>query len=216
MPKPLLVVLGLNGALVQRCRPMQAAGMSLPDVAIEQHTIGVQKVFVRPGVKAGLDALAKAGHTVGIWSSTTMRNTDPIINSIFSDYKFAFVWSRDHTSPDLFRRQASLGDSDSDFATLKDVALLWRYRVASPDGAFGPKNTVVVDDEPCKSRRFADNLLWIPAFNVEDVAAAAVDESLGFNKAMSFIMGELSETDDVRKLLPERVMVTAPTPEPKR
>ena len=206
MPSPLLIVFGLNGSLLQRARPVVAANISAP-ASVETHTVGIQKVFVRPGARAGVARLVAAGHSVGVWSATTMKNTEPMLQAVFGDFKstFKFVWSRDHTVPDTYRRQASLGDSESDHATLKDISHLWDYSVAGP--GFGPTNPVVVDDEPSKARRHADNFLWLPTYSVEDTAAAELDPSLGFDDAVEFLLGRLSAVDDVRTVLPERVVL---------
>lgn len=94
--------------------------------------------------------------------------------------------------------------------------MIWNYRLGVTDeqrtkfGAdfnFGPKNTIVVDDEPSKTRAHSDNLLWIPQYNVEDNLAAAYDASLGFDQAMEMLLGELSEIEDVRDVLPRKIVV---------
>ena len=217
MPRPLLIVFGLNGSLLQRCRPAVAANLNPPE-NIEQHTVGIQKVFVRPSAKDGLKKLVDEGNSVAIWSSTTLKNTEPIVHTVWSekDHPFSFIWSRDHTKPDNYRRQTSLGDSETEFATLKDLNMIWNYRLGVTDehrtkfGAdfnFGPKNTVVVDDEPSKTRAHADNLLWIPQYSVEDNLAGTVDPSLGFDQALELLLGELSEIDDVRDVLPKKIVV---------
>lgn len=218
MPRPLLIVFGLNGSLLQRARPVVAANINAP-TTVEQHTIGVQKVFVRPGAKAGLQQLLDAGHSLGIWSSTTLKNTEPIVNTVFGEEEakkmFSFIWARDHTKPDVYRRQNSLGDTESEHSTIKDIQLLWDYKLGIREGqtpkdvSFGPHNTVIVDDEPSKTRGHSDNLLWIPQFTVEDPVASTMDESLGFNETISFLLGELSEVQDVREVLPKKIVVKA-------
>jgi hypothetical protein len=217
MPRPLLIVFGLNGSLLQRARPVVAANLNAP-TSVEQFTVGVQKVYVRPGAKKGLQQLLDAGHSLGIWSSTTLKNTEPIVNTVFGDEEskkmFSFVWARDHTKPDIYRRQNSLGDSESEHSTIKDIQLLWDYKLGVKEGtgdtvSFGPHNTVIVDDEPSKTRGHSDNLLWIPQFTVEDPVASTMDETLGFNETTSFLLNELSTVEDVREILPKKIVVKA-------
>ena len=174
--------------------------------------MGVKTVFVRPGVKAGLRRLAAGGHSVGIWSSLTMTTTDALVQTVFSEFKFAFVWAQDHTPPDTFIQPASLDDPDGIHARSR-TALLWRCRVTGPQ--FDARNTVFVDDDVCEARHFAHNLLWLPPYDVADVAAAMLDETLGFNAAMDIVLSRLSDADDVRTLLPERVTVS-PLPQQYR
>jgi hypothetical protein len=71
---------------------------------------------------------------------------------------------------------------------------------------------VVVDDEPSKTRGHADNLLWIPTYNVDDTAACAFEPSVGLNRAIDIVLNELAECADVRDVLPRRVVVRQFTP----
>jgi hypothetical protein len=107
---------------------------------------------------------------------------------------FKFVWTREHTSSDDFRRLLSSQHED-DHATLKDLDLI---KTSFPDILL--ERTVLVDDTPSKSRLQAGNLLWLESFGEKNFAS---DD--GMLKLKEFVIKEILPAPDVRMVLPRRL-----------
>nr|CCC91486.1 conserved hypothetical protein [Trypanosoma congolense IL3000] len=192
--KPLLVF-GLRGTLLERIHASRVPS-GMPGGAL---TVGMSRVWLRPGAKEMLLALQQYC-TLALWSSTTARNTAPLVEAVFNQSSqkvdFAFVWSREHTTADEFRR-ASATSRDDQHATVKDLREVYRR---FPEIAT-PCNTVLIDDTPSKGKLNAANFLWVETCeelkienpNVMPALRRFVEEKL------------LTEREDVRRILPARV-----------
>ncbi|ORC86255.1 uncharacterized protein TM35_000291370 [Trypanosoma theileri] len=194
--KPLLVF-GLRGTLLERIHASRIPP-GMPENAI---TVGMSRVWLRPGVMETLQALQPHCH-LAVWSSTTARNTAPLMEAIFhhsSDspaVRFAFVWSREHTSSDEFRRTTATSRDDQ-HATVKDLREVYRRY---PDIAT-PRNTVLIDDTPSKGKPNAANFLWLETCEELKIENAQVMPAL-----RRFVEEKLlAEKEDVRRLLPVRI-----------
>ncbi|RHW71667.1 TFIIF-stimulated CTD phosphatase [Trypanosoma brucei equiperdum] len=190
-----LLVFGLRGTLLERIHAIRVPS-GMPGGAI---TVGMSRVWLRPSAMETLLALQQHC-TLAVWSSTTARNTTPLMEAVFSQHaqkvNFAFVWSREHTTADEFRR-VSATSRDDQHATVKDLREVYRR---FPEIAT-PQNTVLIDDTPSKGKLNASNFLWLETCeelkienpNVMPALRRFVEEHL------------LAEREDVRRLLPARV-----------
>lgn len=255
--KPFLVF-GLRGTLVERTHVRNiTAGMPAAD-----YTVGLTKVWLRPHMMETLKALQQHCH-LALWSSTTARNTLPLVDAVFQmnsnlshgsgigggssssqstaststtaaadgaapgrpgsrfgkkgaktltsaepaattaaaepQIKFEFIWSREHTKADEFRR-ANAAVRDDNHATVKDLTQVFEQ---FPHLA-QPHNTILIDDTPSKAKLHADNFLWLDT--CEDLRIIDPDGMLLLQK---FIEQEILPTKDVRALLPQRIRSTA-------
>lgn len=272
--KPLLVF-GLRGTLLERIHVRNVpAHMPAPDL-----TVGTSKVWLRPHMMEVLRAL-QPHCRLAIWSSTTARNTHPLISAVFDSnlqlhtvgqppsvrapgapgsgfgktpmqvpvsaataeveasssagekssgrggrfdkkkktnalveeavastsasttaaaavapIKFEFVWTREHTRADDFRRlNASV--LDDNHATVKDLAQIF----AQFPSIAQPENTVLIDDTPSKAKMHADNYLWL-----DTCEEANITDTNGMRRLQEFVMQELVPVKDVRDILCRRV-----------
>lgn len=120
----------------------------------------------------------------------------PVTNPSFvSPIKFEFIWTREHTAPDEFRRSNAVIREDS-HATIKDLN---RVYAAFPDIAT-PQNTILIDDTPSKAKNSAANFLW-----VDSCQDLGVTDRVGMRRLLEFVEKDLSTTKDVRCLLPQRI-----------
>ncbi|CAD2219374.1 hypothetical protein AGDE_02220 [Angomonas deanei] len=206
MSKPLLIF-GLRGTLLERVHVRR-----LPQNAPKEDlTVGLSKVWLRPGMVDTL--LTLQNHCrLAVWSSTTARNTTPLIEAVFQDasvfdihnegkknlkppIKFEFVWTREHTVADDFRRSSAVV-RDDEHATLKDLSSVFRQYAAIAN----EKNTVLIDDTPSKARMHADNYLWL-----DSCEGDGIKDTKAMKKLQDFVLQELLETSDVRDVLPRRI-----------
>ncbi|KEG12731.1 hypothetical protein DQ04_01461020 [Trypanosoma grayi] len=193
--KPLLVF-GLRGTLLERIHTSRIPP-GMPDGAV---TVGMSRVWLRPGALATLQALQQHC-TLALWSSTTARNTAPIMEAMFDvssaepKVRFAFVWSREHTTSDEFRRTNAASREDQ-HATVKDLREVYRR---FPDIAT-PQNTVLIDDTPSKGKCNAANFLWLETCEELKIEDAQVMPAL-----QRFVEERLLAEKDVRRLLPVRI-----------
>lgn len=242
--KPLLIF-GLRGTLLERLHVRNVpAGLPPPDL-----TVGLMQVWLRPEMMSTLLALQQHCH-LAIWSSTTSRNTAPLIEAVFNSPKFypaasasattggqapgaatapaessgegarfkkrrrlvepeeaapshgsdvrcnfEFVWSREQTSVDEFRRMNASVREDA-HATLKDLT---RVFAQFPHIA-QPHNTILIDDTPSKAKDCADNFLWL-----DTCEGVRVMDREGMPRLLDFVQSEVLKEKDVRDLLPHRI-----------
>lgn len=255
--KPLLVF-GLRGTLVERIHVRNVPeGMPAADL-----TVGLVKVWLRPHMVDVLNELQKHCR-LAIWSSTTARNTHPLVNAVFGSnmtlqgaagaataapstqesasasagaaasasngrggrflpkrrppavdaaneeraaaaainvsqpqrIHFEFVWTREHTRVDDFRR-LNAAVSDDNHATVKDLSQVF----AQFPSIAQPQNTVLIDDTPSKAKMHADNYVWLDTCN-----SLRIQDETGLYRLRDFVMKELVPAEDVRELLPRRI-----------
>lgn len=163
---PLLIVLDLNGVLVERWSPhyesrevATAAAFRAPDAHLRQ---GV-KLWVRPGARRFVAAMTRR-HTVGVWSSAAPSNVAAVLD---------VLWARDDARRLAFVRsrggcRADTSGGGGQFGTEKVLADL-------RDPRFGVANTVMVDDTPSKVRRQPANAVIVPEFSAAAAEAGRVD-----------------------------------------
>lgn len=185
----LLVVFGLRGTLLERIH-MSGITPALPQAT---SVVGQHKIWLRPKTIETLTELS-AVCDVAIWSSTTKRNTDPVVSAVFPKMDFKFVWTRDNTIPDDFRRSVAV-DKEDQHATIKDLHSVWE---AYPQ--YTRERTVIVDDTPSKGKMNADNLIWLRSCQQPDVL-----EEQGMPLLKKFVLDELVSLPDVRSILPKRI-----------
>ncbi|AIN96697.1 hypothetical protein LPMP_141190 [Leishmania panamensis] len=275
--KPLLVF-GLRGTLVERIHVRNVPeGMPAPDL-----TVGMMKVWLRPHMMEVLNEL-QSHCRLSIWSSTTARNTQPLVRAVFdrnmapqaaamaatavtarsvltaapsatptkheianasaidadsdaaasardgrggrfgkknrpatSDaaanesvsasiiditqpqrVHFEFVWAREHTRVDDFRR-LNAAVADDSHATVKDLSHVF----AQFPSIAQPENTVLIDDTPSKARMQAANYVWLDGCD-----GLRIKDEAGLYRLRDFVMKELVPAKDVRELLPRRIRI---------
>lgn len=109
--------------------------------------------------------------------------------------RFEFVWAREHTRADDFRRlNASVADDTH--ATVKDLGLIFAQFPALAQ----PENTVLIDDTPSKAKMHADNYLWL-----DTCTEMNITDMKGMLRLQEFVMNELVPAKDVRDVLCRRI-----------
>ncbi|KXT01580.1 hypothetical protein AC578_6355 [Pseudocercospora eumusae] len=144
-PRPLLVILDLNGTLLFR----QNRG----------------RAFVaRPHVTAFLDYLF-ANHKVMVWSSAKPENVDPMCQTLFTQEQYkslAAIWARDKLGiPEHAYNQK--------VQVYKQLSWVWNDTLIQasnpvPDQMWDHTNTVLIDDSAEKAASEPHNLVEIEEF----------------------------------------------------
>lgn len=116
-----------------------------------------------------------------------------------SPLDFKFVWTREHTMPDEFRRTNAVIREDM-HATVKDLT---RVFVEFP-GLATPQNTILIDDTPSKAKHDAANFMWMDS--CEDLG---IQDEVGMKRLLDRIKNDVLPASDVRKVLPFRVRIDA-------
>lgn len=199
-----LIIFGLRGTLLERLHSARVP-MAMPPPS---HTIGMHKIWVR---NKTIDSLKKLNENcdLAIWSSTTTRNTLPVVEAVFGQKPtpamqlntspnalFKFVWSREQTHPDDFRRSAPSNAEDEN-ATVKDLDDVFKI---FPQ--YSAERTILVDDTPSKCRANAGNFLWIDGLE-GDAEKLQKDEEMV--KLVKYVEETLLKAKDVRTVLPHRL-----------
>lgn len=192
LARPLLVF-GLRGTLLERLHASKVPA-TVPS-SVPLITVGLHKVWTRPHLFETLAVLSQHCD-VAVWSSTTAKNTTPLMEAVFSNMPqpFRFVWTREHTSSDDFRRMMNSQHED-EHATLKDI-----HQVLKQFPEYKIERTVLIDDTPSKARQHSDNFIWLQSFGVDTLTSDAALPQL-----QEFILKEILPAEDVRRVLPRRV-----------
>ncbi|KAL9059740.1 MAG: hypothetical protein Q9162_001041 [Coniocarpon cinnabarinum] len=147
--QPLLIVLDLNGTLLDR------------------HGSNKKSVSHRPGLRHFLD-YCFANHVVMFWTTATPPSLEHMLDSILTDVtwrpKLAASWGRDTFG-------LSARDYNRKVDTVKDLDQVWydrglqaRHPWTASGWSWGVGNTVLIDDSARKARKQAFNLVEVPEF----------------------------------------------------
>jgi hypothetical protein len=156
-----LMIFGMKGILLDRVHTSAAAAVQVSPT----FSMGSYRVWLRPFVIDALTELSSQ-YDLAVWSSATHRNTIALAATAFPDIKFRFVWCREHTTPDEYRRNFVVEDDDT-WATLKPHGTLLANFPELHKSQF-----VLVDDTPSKLREVADRTLILPSFDITSPGAA--------------------------------------------
>lgn len=167
LPKPLLLVLDLNGTLLHRPKRSQP------------------KVFEERPFTQSFLKYALRNHVVMIWSSATPANVSAMCEKLFPENRDAVVaqWSRDHLDLTTEEYYAKV-------QVYKRLEKVWadpRVQASYPEpniecdsfgeGKWNQTNTVLIDDTMEKAKGHPFNLIELPEFvgkGVEDDTVLAV------------------------------------------
>jgi len=160
-----LLILDLNGLLVSK-QPQK-----LFDCRYQVQKCGSYYVYLRPNVHEFIDQIMDL-YDVGIFSSTTYKNAQPIVELLFKDKhkQLKFKWFRDRTEFD---------PDSQDHATVKELDRIWRNSAVNWHRKYSNKNTLLCDDDHTKLR-FNDkkNYLVVPKFDPTSKFDLVLDDLL--------------------------------------
>ncbi|KAI5306948.1 hypothetical protein KEM56_006259 [Ascosphaera pollenicola] len=143
-PRPLLVILDLNGTLLHRKKKTNRA-------------------TCRPYLHPFINSLISS-HRSMIWTSTMPANTMTTVTSVFNKYtlnKFVDVWARD-------RLRLREWEYNNKVQVYKNLEWVWEdknVQGSSDSSDWDQKNTVLVDDSRVKAASHPFNLIEIPEFD---------------------------------------------------
>lgn len=162
-----LLVFDLNGVLISKVRKRSAReNLSLQhdeDVGCDFITLEGNVIFIRNGVVDVLTELSKE-YYIAIWSSTTLKNVNKIISTVFKNIEFLFIWDRSTTllDPEYDKYPHDEHSTVKNLNHLLSNPFNWKRE-------FTIYNVVLVDDELDKLRFNDDkNIIIIPKFDICD------------------------------------------------
>mmetsp|Transcript_16007 Transcript_16007/g.24940 ORF Transcript_16007/g.24940 Transcript_16007/m.24940 type:complete len:204 (-) Transcript_16007:67-678(-) len=202
MKKPLLIIFGLRGTLLERLSIQDTASIIKRRPTL---TFSKYNVWLRPGILNTLERLSKVSN-LAIWSATPHRNTVPLVSMAFPGIDFKFIWHREQTTTDNIKRLLPANEKDNKFSVIKELDKVYKLYPQ-----YSPQNTLYVDDKVFKTRCHAGNVLLVPTYDVNclikepsDAAGDTTAEAIA-DQLFSFIKKELLNADDVRNVLPTRL-----------
>ncbi|XP_048135646.1 uncharacterized protein LOC115726611 [Rhodamnia argentea] len=184
-----LLILDLNGLLVDILQNVR--GRCEPDLIVSR-----QAVFKRPFVDDFLQYCFEK-FAVGVWSSKTRINLDPIVHFLMGDSKgkLLFCWDRSHCTI----TELTTVENRNKPLVLKELRKLWdehKPNLPWEKGAYNESNTLLLDDSPYKALRNPANTGIFPhSYHYRD----ANDNSLGPGGDLRVYLESLALADDVRK-----------------
>ncbi|KAJ3045500.1 hypothetical protein HDV00_009154 [Rhizophlyctis rosea] len=176
--RPILLILDLNGTLIERITDSAKKKIARSHPAFPPRPdfmVNSKPCFCRPYLDTFFAHIFADFH-VGAWTSATPKNAGPMIDTIFGQYasQLKFKWDRTKCS--------DLGNKSNDFSSVKDLRLIWADigpEGANKDGLYSAENTILLDDTSTKASHTPDNGLHLPTFTfIESDFDAENDESL--------------------------------------
>lgn len=150
-----LLVLDMNGLLIHR----------EPYSEKRSKTKRERKVWKRPHLDGFLHYIFD-NFEVGVWSSMTWKNLEPLQDFAFGDHKPLFTFDNGHCD-----KEERPGEKD---LLKKPLSKVWeRY----PE--FSRENTLLIDDSAAKAKDNPPHLLFCPAPWTIDCTEDEINEALG-------------------------------------
>nr|XP_017255350.1 PREDICTED: uncharacterized protein LOC108225058 [Daucus carota subsp. sativus] len=152
-----LLVLDINGLLAD-----VVSASSVSDDYKADIVIGMKAVFKRPHCDDFLQFCFER-FNVGIWSSRTKKNIDPILELLLGGHrsKLVFCWDQSHCTPTGFNTI----DNQRKPLVLKELKKFWGKDYPSLPwniGDYDESNTLLLDDSPYKGLRNPPNTAIFP------------------------------------------------------
>jgi hypothetical protein len=185
---PVLLILDVNGLLLDRQRSAPAPGGPAPDLVYSAPNNGLRSyVYDRPHAREFVD-WAMARFRVAVWSSAQMHNLRPLVAHVFgaAAAQLAFVWAQEHCTRDG-SVPSRAGGVKPRFT--KDLRRVWDAGLGEP-GA-----TLLVDDDPYKAARNPPHTaIHPPAYAV---AQRAQDDGLAPHAPLRRMLQRLADARGV-------------------
>ncbi|KAJ6678133.1 NUCLEAR LIM INTERACTOR-INTERACTING FACTOR-RELATED [Salix viminalis] len=136
---------------------------------------------------------------VGVWSSRTKRNLNPLIDFLFGDsrHKLLFCWDQSHCTDTGF----TTVENTSKPMFLKELKKIWEYLESTPHlnkGEYDESNTLLLDDSPYKALCNPVHTAIFPqSYRYRDGA----DSSLGPDGDFRLYLERLAEAQNVQQYI---------------
>lgn len=158
----MLILFDVNGVLCFKVREKtELAGLDDQDII----KAASYWMVLRPGIVEILRRLSKE-HTLGIFSSTTFKNVNPILSVLEKHgVKFSIKAYREYTQldPDFEKN-----DNIKEFDTVKRLNMIWQHPYFNTQRQWNERNTLLIDDSTLKTRFNNDaNVLIVESFDRE-------------------------------------------------
>lgn len=159
-----LILLDINGVLCAKIPNGELTKRQLkewPLVPLNKHC----QLLVAPGIVEEIRALKDKGYTLGVFSSTEMRNVKKTLEMVFgsSETPFSIIADRALTQldPDYGKDpQVQVHD------TVKKLARIWQSPLLNPDRRWNATNTVLVEHDYRRVRFCpSTNVVLVPEFD---------------------------------------------------
>ncbi|KAH8487152.1 hypothetical protein H0E87_025937 [Populus deltoides] len=134
---------------------------------------------------------------VGVWSSRTKRNVNPLIDFLFGDsrHKLLFCWDQSHCTDTGF----TTVENRSKPLFLKELKKIWEYLESTLQlnkGEYNESNTLLLDDSPYKALcNPVHTAIFPPSYGYRDLA----DSSLGPEGDLRVYLERLAEAENVQE-----------------
>ncbi|KAJ6683815.1 hypothetical protein OIU85_007503 [Salix viminalis] len=136
---------------------------------------------------------------VGVWTSRTKRNMNPLIDFLFGDsrHKLLFCWDQSHCTDTGF----TTVENTSKPMFLKELKKIWEYLESTPHlnkGEYNESNTLLLDDSPYKALCNPVHTAIFPqSYRYRDGA----DSSLGPNGDLRLYLERLAEAENIQEYI---------------
>ncbi len=144
MPPSRILILDLNGVAVSKVTDKER---SMPR-GDSDGRVGVSWILASPALGPILDEAARLSFSVFVWTSSTQRVADAIVD-VTAPGRITAVLAQDFCEEDDDNPRVFKGKN---WAVIKDLRKLWGW-LAGSGWATSPETTLIVDDSSSKLRR---------------------------------------------------------------
>ncbi|KAJ3097933.1 hypothetical protein HDU97_004469 [Phlyctochytrium planicorne] len=165
--KPFLLVLDLNGTLIDRVKDVaekEAARRNPYCPSNPDYHVNGARVYLRPFLDLFLQELVKLCE-VGVWTSAMAKNSVPLVDQIFGRQGKDLAFHYDRSKCDLVKTK------ENPYGSIKNLRRIWADSRVNGDKFWNDnpfsenqKNTILLDDTESKSSDTPGNLLWLPTY----------------------------------------------------
>lgn len=196
-PPAHLLVLDLNGLLVERLRSRKEGGQPKRPPDLRE---GGCEVFFRAHMREFVRWCFEH-FVVGVWTSAKAKNVRGLLRAVFGAEaaRVAFVWDQARCTTAAQLRHP---ENRAKPIFLKELEVLWASGAAGPPGLYAAHNSVLLDDSIYKSALNPAHTAVHPAEWRTCRAGArgedAADDGLAPGGALRTLLGLLARAPDVR------------------
>jgi len=191
LPKKLLV-LDVNGLLLHRM--FNADPESLP--CAPDKVVGEFTIFLRPNVRDFIRWCSER-FVIVIWSTAQKQNVVPLVDMIFSDT----------TAPLIILDQSHCTDTGLKHSKkpkplwVKLLDTVWEHPDIRALGKFGPENTLLLDDTPCKAAWNPPHTAVHPREWKPGMQDPVMSDALGEHGSVRQLLDDFSRCKDGREVV---------------
>lgn len=195
----LLIMFSAKRTIVDETSKFSVTSKTLKEADKKEH-VEKRVMYIRNYLDAFIEGSRKDLYTLGLWASTTRKNTEKCVHVIDEqflsggndEHVFKFTLDRSHCSN---TQGEPLGEKAIHYPgpVIKDLNVIWEKKPK-----YGPHNTILITSSITEAALQPRNVIYIPDF---DASRKSVDNALG---RLHFLIQTCQNPDDPKSVTDAR------------